>query len=263
MHQTRRNFLKFAGLSAAVLSTGLGGKALAAGGGAASGGHPKVNADAAHAQRWAMVVDTRKLNTEEAIAKLAQACHKIHNVPHIDSKPKQEIKWLWAGEWEEAFPTQPNDHLAEDVEERSIALLCNHCEEPPCVRVCPTKATYKRPDGIVAMDYHRCIGCRYCMAGCPYGARSFNFMDPRLGLDMKKLNNEFPTRMRGVVEKCNFCVERLAVGQQPKCVEESGGALVFGDMNDPKSPVRKVLKEHFSIRRNPSAGTSPSVYYII
>ena len=146
---------------------------------------------------------------------------------------------------------------------RFFPLLCNHCENPPCVRVCPTKATYKRPDGIVAMDYHRCIGCRYCMAGCPYGSRSFNWGEPRKNLDLSKLNPEFPTRMRGVVEKCNFCVERLAIGKMPACVEASEGAIVFGDLYDPDSDVRKVLREKFTIRRKPSAGTEPCVYYVI
>ncbi len=113
------------------------------------------------------------------------------------------------------------------------------------------------------MDYHRCIGCRYCMAACPFGSRSFNWGEPREYLDLAKLNPEFPTRMRGVVEKCNFCVERLAVGKLPACVEASEGAIVFGDLTDPDSDVRKVLRERFTIRRKPTVGTEPSVYYII
>jgi molybdopterin-containing oxidoreductase family iron-sulfur binding subunit len=113
------------------------------------------------------------------------------------------------------------------------------------------------------MDYHRCIGCRYCMAGCPFGARSFNFMEPRKHLDLSNLNKEFPTRMRGVVEKCTFCVERLAQGKQPACAEASNGAVVFGDLSDANSEVRKLLREHYTIRRKPSLGTEPGVYYII
>jgi molybdopterin-containing oxidoreductase family iron-sulfur binding subunit len=101
------------------------------------------------------------------------------------------------------------------------------------------------------------------MAGCPYGSRSFNWGEPREYLDVTKLNAEYPTRMRGVVEKCNFCVERLAIGKLPACVEASEGALIFGDLNDPDSDVRKVLRERFTIRRKPTAGTEPSVYYII
>jgi molybdopterin-containing oxidoreductase family iron-sulfur binding subunit len=111
------------------------------------------------------------------------------------------------------------------------------------------------------MDFHRCIGCRFCMAACPYGARSFNFRDPEPFI--KETNKEFPRRMRGVVEKCNFCAERLAVGKLPACVEASNGILIFGDLDDPESEVRRALKENFTIRRKQSLGTGPSVYYIV
>jgi len=257
MKNSRRTFIKLAGIAAAGLAVAPK-KVLASGGGHAP---VKVNATASHAKHWAMVVDTTKLHTAEAIDELAKVCHHIHNVPSIEGK--KEVKWLWHDTYGHSFPEQENPHLAEEVHERVFPLLCNHCENPPCVRVCPTKATFQRPDGIVAMDYHRCIGCRYCMAGCPYGSRSFNWGDPRLNLDLANLNPEFPTRMRGVVEKCNFCVERLAVGKKPACVEASNGAMFFGDLKDPDSEVRKVLREKFTIRRKPSAGTEPSVYYII
>jgi Fe-S-cluster-containing dehydrogenase component len=256
MNHTRRNFLKFAGLTAAGLCVASAGSVIAAG----AGSTVKVSEKALKAKRWAMVIDTKKVGTKEAIDVLAKACHSVHNVPDIPGK--QDVKWIWAAGFDQAFD-QPNNFMEEGLEKRQFALLCNHCAEAPCVRVCPTQATYKRPDGIVAMDYHRCIGCRYCMAGCPFGARSFNFMEPRLHLDATKLNKEFPTRMRGVVEKCNFCVERLAQGKLPACVEASNGALVFGDLSDPASEVRKTLREHYTIRRKPALGTEPGVYYII
>lgn len=102
------------------------------------------------------------------------------------------------------------------------------------------------------------------MAACPYGSRNFNWRDPRLGLKGRKLNYEFPTRMRGVVEKCNFCVERLAKGKMPACVEAcKEGALTFGDLADPNSEVRKLLSENYALRRKPQLGTKPSVFYII
>ncbi len=257
MNHTRRNFLKFAGLTAAGLCVASAGGALAVSG---AGSAIRDDEKVLKAKRWAMVIDTKKVGTKETIAVLAKACHAAHNVPDIPGK--QNIKWLWAAGFEEAFD-QPNNYMDEGLEKREFPLLCNHCTNAPCVRVCPTQATYKRADGIVAMDYHRCIGCRYCMAGCPFGARSFNFMEPRLHLDLAALNKEFPTRMRGVVEKCNFCVERLAHGKQPACVEASQGALVFGDLSDPASEVRKVLREHYTIRRKPALGTEPGVYYII
>jgi molybdopterin-containing oxidoreductase family iron-sulfur binding subunit len=99
------------------------------------------------------------------------------------------------------------------------------------------------------------------MAACPYGSRSFNYVDPRLYLI--KRNPDFPTRTMGVVEKCTFCVERLAKGLQPACVVESGGALVFGNLADAHSEVRKILSTHFTLRRKPTLGTMPSVFYVI
>ena len=99
------------------------------------------------------------------------------------------------------------------------------------------------------------------MAACPYGSRSFNFRDPRPFIAEK--NPEFPTRTKGVVEKCNFCAERLAVGKMPACVEASKGAMAFGDLEDPESEVRELVKTNYTIRRKQSLGTSPSVYYIV
>jgi molybdopterin-containing oxidoreductase family iron-sulfur binding subunit len=114
------------------------------------------------------------------------------------------------------------------------------------------------------MDMHRCIGCRYCMAACPFGARSLNWFDPRKQGTFKKLNPEYPTRMRGVVEKCTFCIERVTVGLQPACVEAcKNKEIVFGDLEDPKSEVRAALKESFYIRRKPQLGTKPQVYYVL
>jgi molybdopterin-containing oxidoreductase family iron-sulfur binding subunit len=98
------------------------------------------------------------------------------------------------------------------------------------------------------------------MAACPYGSRSFNFKDPR---PIEHQNPDYPTRMRGVVEKCNFCDERLAIGKMPACVEASNGAIVFGDLDDPGSGVRELLDSNFTIQRKPSLGTGPSVFYIL
>jgi molybdopterin-containing oxidoreductase family iron-sulfur binding subunit len=99
------------------------------------------------------------------------------------------------------------------------------------------------------------------MAACPYGSRSFNFRDPRPFI--KETNKKFPTRMKGVVEKCNFCGELLAEGKKPACVEASKGAIVFGDLEDPESEVRKLLKSNYTIRRKTALGTGPAVYYIV
>jgi len=185
-------------------------------------------------------------------------CHSIHNVPTIPGN--QNIKWIWETHMDHLFLEDLHEYQPEAGAKSALAL-CNHCDNPPCVRVCPTKATFQREDGIVMMDFHRCIGCRYCMAGCPYGSRSFNFMDPRKHLETT--NPDFPTRTKGVVEKCEFCAERLAEGKMPACVEVSEGALAFGDLGDPESEVRKLLAERFSIRRSPTLGTKPCVYYLV
>ena len=263
MESSRRSFLKIAGLSA----LGVGAKPVAdllaasAEHGAAPQGRFVVGDKALTAKHWAMVIDTRQFESAEDLEPIIEACHKVHNVPKL-LLDRHEIKWIWEEEFEHAFPMKENRYLNERVKDLPFLVLCNHCENPPCVRACPTKATFKRAsDGVVLMDFHRCIGCRFCMAACPFGARSFNFRDPRPFI--AEVTQEFPTRMKGVVEKCNFCAERLAVGKIPACVEASNGALAFGDLDDPDSNVRELLRENFTIRRKQSLGTEPNVYYIV
>ncbi|MFI5330350.1 MAG: sulfate reduction electron transfer complex DsrMKJOP subunit DsrO [Desulfobaccales bacterium] len=266
----RRDFIKLAGLSTIL---GLGGKSafeLLRPGQVEAAMEPRP--EALQAQRWSMVVDMRKLD-EQTAKKCSEACHKVHNVPDfknpIDPKLKVadedrvrwEIKWIWTDPYHNAFPGEEMPHMDEKVEHMQFLLLCNHCDNPPCVRVCPTKATFRRDDGIVMMDMHRCIGCRFCMAGCPFGARSFNWRDPRPFV--KEEFPDYPTREIGVVEKCTFCAERLAKGLMPACVVASQGAMIFGDLNDAKSKVRELLRENFTIRRKPFLGTNPQVYYIV
>ena len=261
MKNSRRRFLQIAGVSA----LGLGAKpvlnAFAAGGDQGPGYHLAKGEDALAAKQWAMVIDTRKLQTAKDLEPIIQACSKIHNIPTAIENKNHEIKWIWEAPYHNVFSDKINTFLNEEVEHKPFLVLCNHCENPPCVRACPTQATFKNDNGIVMMDFHRCIGCRFCMAACPFGARSFNFRDPRPFIEVN--NKEFPTRMKGVVEKCNFCAERLAVGQMPACVEVSEGAVVFGDLGDPHSEIREVLREHYTIRRKVALGTNPAVYYII
>ena len=274
MDNKRRKFLKIAGAS--VLA-GIGAPALVKLSSApalASGGNSKPAAGHAPATgqgeeeatgvRLGMVIDMRKFYKDQPMLdKAIEACIEAHNIPQIPD-PKIEVKWIWKTGFNNVFPEHTSKHRSENVKNNSFPALCNHCDNPPCVKVCPTKATFVNPtNGIVAMDFHRCIGCRFCMAACPYGARNFNWQDPRPFI--KNYNPDFPTRMRGVVEKCNFCGERLALGLEPACVEACGGsgAMVFGDLNDPHSELRKVLDKEFTIQRKPSAGTKPSVFYIV
>ena len=275
MSMDRRAFLKVAGISS-ILGFGatvasatnlITGKQLLP---------PQVemNKDALRAKRWAMVVDMSKFKTDEDFQKTITACHTIHNVPDF-RKPdgsvdkKFEVKWIWQTNYEKAFPGMENQYQGEHLKDMPFMVLCNHCTNPACVRVCPTKATYKLPDGVTMQDMHRCIGCRFCMAACPYGARSFNWIDPRRAANLDpakggKVNPEYPTRTKGVVEKCTFCTERLAVGKIPACVEAAPqGALLFGDLEDPNSEIRKIIGEKLTIRRKPELGTGPAIYYLI
>jgi molybdopterin-containing oxidoreductase family iron-sulfur binding subunit len=212
-------------------------------------------------KRWAMVVDTKACSEKEGCRDCIAACHSVHNVPDLGN-PKDEVKWIWKEHFGEAFPNQKHDYLQHDLEHEGVLVFCNHCDNPPCVRVCPTQATWKRDDGIVMMDWHRCIGCRYCITACPYGSRSFNWRDPRPFLE--ETDPDFPTRTRGVVEKCTFCDERLARGELPACVEAcESKCLVFGDLEDADSDVRGLLRTRHAIRRKPGLGTQPEVYYLV
>jgi Fe-S-cluster-containing dehydrogenase component len=256
MELTRREFLNIAGASTIVgILGGWSAVEVLAPGELESRQSPQ----ALTAKRWAMVVDTKRMDEANA-RNCIEACHRVHNVPSIDDT-KSEVKWVWLEPFEHAFPLSNHEYLAESMKERRFLVFCNHCDDPPCARVCPTKATWKREDGIVMMDQHRCIGCRYCMAACPYGARSYNWKDPRPFI--KKGNPDYPTRSNGVVEKCTFCAERLDQGLMPACVEASKGALIFGDLADSASEVREILRTHYTIRRKLSLGTDPSVFYMV
>jgi len=260
MAGNRRDFLKLAGLTA-LGATGASSIKATKADASTGGGHAENSSDGV---RLAMVIDLRKFTKNDAlIQRCIDACHETHNVPNFENDPKNEIKWIWSDDFETAFHSQEFHFIREDLKEKPTLLLCNHCDNPPCTRVCPTQATWKREsDGIVMMDWHRCIGCRYCVVACPYGSRSFNFKDPRPGID--EITVDYPTRMKGVVEKCTFCEERLARGLEPACVEVcDNDEIIFGDLNDPTSKVRQVLAERMAIRRKAGLGTQPEVYYII
>ncbi len=255
----RRTFLRIS--SAAALGA-ICGRPLLGAGKRVDPAQLRPKSDPLKAERWAMTINTKKcIETKDCMDGCAAACHKAHNVPELPSK-KDEVKWIWKEGFEHVLPSQYHDYLETQLKEESLLALCNHCENPPCVRVCPTKATFRRDDGIVMMDQHRCIGCRFCVAACPYGARSFNWRDPRKYIP--EIDPTYPTRTKGVVEKCTFCAERLARGEMPACVEACPSkALAFGDLRDKDSDVRKVLKENYTVRRKPELGTEPAVYYVV
>jgi molybdopterin-containing oxidoreductase family iron-sulfur binding subunit len=256
MNFSRRALLKIAGIS--LIGAGVRPALETLGAGEAP--RTLANPNRLAGKRWAMAVRTQKCppGCKECI----DACHGEHNVPDFGN-PKDEVKWIWTEPFGDVFPGQEHKYVDERMKVKPVLVLCNHCDNPPCVRVCPTQATFKRKeDGIVMMDYHRCIGCRFCIAGCPYGARSMNFRDPRPFI--KKIKPDFPTRSKGVVEKCNFCEEKLAKGIVPACVEAcKDKALVFGDLENPQSEIRKIIQAQLTLRRRPELGTKPQVYYIV
>lgn len=146
-----------------------------------------------------------------------------------------------------------------------LPMQCNQCDNPPCVSACPTQATWKESDGIVVIDYDWCIGCRYCMAACPYEARRFNFADPKIRPEeinphQGYLSNRL--RPKGVVEKCHFCLHRTRAGGYPACAEACPtGARKFGDLNDPHSEVSQVLKTKRVFVLKEELNTIPRVFY--
>lgn len=147
-----------------------------------------------------------------------------------------------------------------------MPVQCQQCENPPCVKVCPVKATWKEKDGIVVVDYNWCIGCRYCQAACPYHARRFNFDKPNvpgqeLNPDMAYLSNR--PRYMGVMEKCTFCLHRTRKGRYPACAEVCPtGARKFGNLKDPESEVRKIIERERVYVLKEDLGTVPKFYYV-
>jgi len=258
MKITRKEFLELTGACLVALS---GEKVLAVLEGGGQTPPPAASGSAARKQ-WGMIIDTQKCAKEKGCTQCIRACNTTHNVPSLQN-PAHRIAWIWEEPFADLFPSDQTQYLENARKQEATPVLCNHCDDPPCVRVCPTGATWKRKeDGIVMMDWHRCIGCRYCMAACPYGSRSFNWEDPRPHLTT--LNADFPTRTKGVVEKCTFCAERLAAGKAPACVEACAEkALVFGDLNDPQSEIRSLLASQYTLRRKPELGTGPNIYYVI
>ncbi len=172
----------------------------------------------------------------------------------------------WVNDLERAEPY----YEAEAVPEAGyfyMPVQCQHCEDSPCEKACPTKATWKAPDGIVVIDYDWCIGCRFCMAACPYGARRFNWGKP--GLPAAELNPDTHylgnrPRPKGVVEKCSFCIQRVREdpGRYPACVEACPvGARKFGNLLDPASEIRYCIDNKRVFRLKEDLNTNPKFFY--
>lgn len=163
-----------------------------------------------------------------------------------------------------------NYYQAESVPEKDFFYMpvqCQQCEKPPCVKVCPVRATFRDANGVVLIDYNWCIGCRMCQLACPYGARRFNWGEPNLPPeDMNPKTHYFGNRprMRGVMEKCTFCLQRTREGRSPACLEACPvGARKFGNLLDPESDVRKVLATKKVFRLKEEFGTYPKFFYYV
>lgn len=197
------------------------------------------------------------------------ACKQENNIPDVIAPPWIEVFELPLGESVASHPsiqelteggtTAYTESPKED--KWYLPVQCYHCDNPPCVKVCPTGATYKDKDGLVLMNYDRCIGCRICVVACPYSNRRFNWLE--FELPPEEVNPSVPVRYSGVVEKCTFCVHRVREGKLPRCVEVCPvRARHFGNLNDPEGEITKLLKTNMSFQLLEEANTHPNIWYI-
>ena len=212
----------------------------------------KVRAAGATAgqRRWGMVVDLTRCRAD--CTACVEACRKENNVA-FHGDPRWDVHRMRKVTLEST--------LAAGQASKPMLLLCNHCDEPPCATVCPIKATYRREDGIVIVDPHRCMGCRYCVVACPYNARYFNFRE-----NPDQPNPRQPKRSHGVAESCTLCAHLLDRGEKPACVTACARlgpkALHVGNLNDPDSDVSRLIRSQSVKRLREELGTEPKVFYV-
>lgn len=199
--------------------------------------------------RWGMVVDLERCL---GCWSCCIICKSENNVP-------LGMWWNRINTVGEALDTPYEEHGEPAL--HWVPLACQHCENPACTRVCPVSATYSREDGLVMQDDDRCIGCRYCLVACPYGVRVFNWGRPEYPVPFA--TGMVKARPVGTMEKCTFCVHRLAEGQVPSCVWSCPGqARIFGDLNDPQSEVSRLIRERAGYQLLKERGTDPQVFYL-
>ena len=197
--------------------------------------------------RWGMLVDSNKCTSGcDACVQACNAEHGLGNETH--SRPEQQTQYI----------RKVTLKHKETGAEHSLPMMCQHCETPPCADVCPTGASFKRDDGIVLVDRHICIGCRYCMMACPYKARSFVH-------ETLEDQSPYTPRGKGCVESCTLCAHRIDLGGVPACAEacgmEGNGAILFGDLNDPNSEIAKAVAEQASTEVRADLGLNTGVRY--
>ncbi len=206
----------------------------------------KAGEPASEKVRWGLLIDSNKCDAgcDECVA----AC-KTENGWKGNDRPTTDPQWI----------RKVNLKDKKTGATHSLPVMCQHCENPPCVDVCPTGASMQRADGVVLVNRHTCIGCRYCMLACPYKARSF------VHEDVTGQKPHMP-RGKGTVESCTLCVHRIDKGGTPACVEACStkarkGAIIFGDLNDPTSDIAKELSKHVTTRLRADLGLEPGVHY--
>ena len=204
-------------------------------------------------KKFVMVIDLARCKNVKACQ---ASCNHAHHIADAQN-------------WIKVYPMKDAEHTANYWQ----PTTCMHCDEPPCVKVCPVDATYKRQDGLVLIDNERCIGCKFCMAACPYSTRVFNWAEPDQSADIKNMTYSaetgVPARV-GTVEKCDFCPDRAREGQLPPCVEACpNGVFYFGDENEDTVTngeetisFKQIIKDRAAYRFMEELGTKPRVYYL-
>jgi Fe-S-cluster-containing dehydrogenase component len=221
-------------------------------------GKPVWYADPAGPQKWAMVIDVKACI---GCRRCVYACVKENNIGRESGFTYIQVLEMELGRVD--LETSKLDYEEGGRPDRwYLPVQCMHCAKPTCVYGCPVKATWKEPDGIVVIDYDKCIACRNCMVTCPYDARHFNWVEPEVPKAQR--NPEVPVEEKaGVVEKCTFCVQRTRNGRTTACTEACPvGARKFGDLNDPESEVSQLLKTRRVWRLKEETGNEPMIWYV-
>ncbi len=203
----------------------------------------------------------------EGFMECVSACVRENNLDRISKTQYVRIFEMEHGQMNVALGDGKFFHEVPVEGHFYMGVQCFHCESAPCIKACPTKATWREPDGIVVVDYDWCIGCRYCMAACPYWGRRFNWNEPSVPKDEVTRKQHYlgnRKRTRGVVEKCTFCIQRTREGKLPACADACPtGARVFGNLLDPESEIRYVLKNKKVFRMKEELGTDPKFWFFI
>lgn len=222
--------------------------------------------------KWGMVIDLDKCT---GCGACVAACKTENNVAVVSPQLSSENRSMF---WMEMIKIVEGEEYP-DVRVRYIPRPCFHCDDPPCTRVCPVRATYLAEEGFVAQIYWRCIGCRYCMAACPYTVKVFNWYEPQWSDERKQcVNPDVSLRPKGVVEKCTFCHHRLQIAREKARAEDRplteedyhvacqdacpAEAIFFGDLEDKSTKVYELSRSTRAGRLMEDIGTEPKVFYL-